>query len=64
VLDWYAATPANPCDDCANLIGGSDRVFRGGAFDNVAIQVRVATNNFGAPITRYAQIGVRCARAL
>jgi formylglycine-generating enzyme required for sulfatase activity len=36
-LDWYAALPPMPCNDCANLMVASFPIIRGGSlFDDAA----------------------------
>lgn len=51
-----------PCDDCANLNETSLRVLRGGAWDNLAENVRASYRLDRAPSLRHRAVGVRCAR--
>ena len=65
-LDWYAPYTGSSGSYVQNPTGGSgsNRVFRGGAWDNsVAIHARAAFRNSEAPTYRYASIGFRCAAA-
>lgn len=62
LLDWYAASYPNPCDDCANLTPGTTRVFRGGSFVNVAQDMRTGKRDTNMPSLRVYDYGVRCAR--
>jgi formylglycine-generating enzyme len=59
-LDGYAAYAA--CTDCAYLATASDRVIRGGSFDNAATRLLPPNRDLDAPMDRNASIGVRCAR--
>lgn len=63
-LDWYSTTYLTPCNDCANLSGGSERVVRGGSFAQVMSALRAGYHRNYAPAFRGSDIGVRCARAL
>jgi formylglycine-generating enzyme len=61
-LDGSGAYP-DPCDDCSNLAATSDRVLRGGGWDNLASEVRGAYR-LGRPSNlRHRAVGLRCARA-
>ena len=60
-LDWYAAY-VDPCTDCADTTAASNRVVRGGSFDNPAQYVRPPVRNFSAPTTNSSRGGFRCAR--
>jgi len=60
-LDWYAGY-TTPCSDCADLAVASYRTVRGGSFDRVAITLRAGNRIPGDPVTRYDNVGVRCAR--
>ena len=59
-LDAYAPY-ATPCDDCAAL-GGTEGVFRGGAFIQTARYLETASRVHGARASRSASVGFRCAR--
>jgi sulfatase modifying factor 1 len=61
VLDW-TANYATPCDDCANLVPSSGRVFRGGSFFDASSYLRAGWRLAGDPKNRSAAFGVRCAR--
>ncbi len=60
-LDW-SANYTNPCNDCADLTPASDRVIRGGSFDDVAVRERAANRDHSPPTNRTSDIGIRCAR--
>jgi formylglycine-generating enzyme len=59
-LDWYATTYAT-CADCANFTAAYGRVVRGDAFFTVLVAPSNRDND--PPSSRYADIGLRCARA-
>lgn len=61
-LDWYADY-VNPCMNCANLIAASSRVFRGGAYNFDATNLRTGHRFSHAPYSRFSNFGVRCARS-
>jgi len=52
----------DPCDDCATTASGQGRVFRGGAFENVAADLEVAYHMWSR--TSHADVGARCARVI
>lgn len=58
---WYEGA-GNPCDNCANIAGGSHRVLRGGAYSFEEVTLRAATRSAEEPAVRRAFIGVRCVR--
>ena len=60
-LDW-SANYTNPCNDCADLTPASDRVIRGGSFDDLAVRERAANRDHSPPTNRTSDIGIRCAR--
>jgi formylglycine-generating enzyme required for sulfatase activity len=63
-LDYYAASYANPCVDCANLNSGSGRAPRDGYFgatDQTLLQSSYRNNGF-YPANRFPSYGFRCAR--
>jgi sulfatase modifying factor 1 len=62
ILDWSADADINPCTDCAQLTAGSNRVVRGGGWDNPASYLFSAVGNAGDPTVRTSDLGVRCAR--
>jgi formylglycine-generating enzyme len=64
ILDWDAGSHPVPCNDCANLTPGSDRVLRGGSFTNMASDLRVASRDHNLPVIRLYDVGFRCARTL
>jgi formylglycine-generating enzyme len=61
-LDLYVSPYPQPCNDCANLTAGSNRVLRSGGFVFVAEGLRVGYRGNFAPITRRYDFGWRCAR--
>jgi formylglycine-generating enzyme required for sulfatase activity len=61
-LDGSGAYP-DPCDDCSNLAATSDRVLRGGGWDNSTAEVRAAYRLGRPPNLRHRAVGLRCARA-
>ena len=60
-LDWYA-TYVDPCTDCAYLTTASNRVLRGGYFNNPASYLLPPPRYDDAPAFRSSGIGFRCAR--
>jgi formylglycine-generating enzyme len=59
-LDSYA--PYDPsCTDCVAL-SGTDRVFRGGAFNQTEAYLAAGSREHGDPATRFGAVGFRCAR--
>ncbi|HEY3355924.1 MAG TPA: SUMF1/EgtB/PvdO family nonheme iron enzyme [Polyangia bacterium] len=63
VLDWYAAYYATPCDNCAAVAAGTDRVFRGGSFYFAGSTLLTSLRVYAAPTNRTAFLGLRCARS-
>lgn len=61
-LDWFAASPPVPCDDCANLVVGSTRAQRGGYYNDGQTYMRGARRASATPGLMSA-MGIRCARA-
>jgi formylglycine-generating enzyme required for sulfatase activity len=52
-----------PCDDCADLTTGTDRVARGGSWDHDHTYLRTSSRgSLGPPTSRSLDVGVRCAR--
>jgi formylglycine-generating enzyme required for sulfatase activity len=62
-LDSYAPTYPVPCDDCATLSPGTQRVARGGGFDDPESFLLTSARIPADPAGRYADVGVRCLRA-
>jgi formylglycine-generating enzyme required for sulfatase activity len=60
-LDVYADY-VTPCDDCAALTGGTQRVIRGGAFDKAKAYLYTSQRDYGDPGARFSDVGFRCAR--
>jgi formylglycine-generating enzyme len=63
-LDYYAASYATPCTDCADLYNGSGRAPRDGYFgatDQTLLQSSYRNNGF-YPANRFYSYGFRCAR--
>jgi formylglycine-generating enzyme required for sulfatase activity len=61
-LDWYDSY-ANPCNNCADLIAASFRVFRGGDFISGASYLRSAyRQSVDLPGVHGVSVGARCAR--
>lgn len=63
MLDWYQ-NPYSPavCNDCANIVAGSFRMVRDGAFFNTASYLGSAHREYKTPLFRHAGTGARCAR--
>ncbi len=62
--DLYATYPSGSQSDPKGLFGGvSDRVMRGGSWDNQARRARAARRGYYGPRTRYKVIGFRTARS-
>lgn len=61
-LDWYGSY-SNPCNDCANLSAASDRMVRGGGFNDGARYSRGAYRGVINPTARSNNVGARCSRA-
>jgi formylglycine-generating enzyme required for sulfatase activity len=62
VLDWYAPSYA-ACSDCAQLAPATNRVIRGGTYNDQHWGARAANRHNHSPTVRGANVGVRCARA-
>jgi formylglycine-generating enzyme len=62
-LDWFAGY-VDPCDNCASVTEGSDKVVRGGYFDGMASSMisSFRSEYAGSPAYRHYFIGLRCAR--
>jgi formylglycine-generating enzyme required for sulfatase activity len=62
-LDWYASPYSMPCNNCADLVEASYRVFRGGYFYFVASGLRSANRYASDPwYGGEYYVGARCAR--
>ncbi len=61
---WYTEPAAGgiPCNDCANLDAGVDRLMRGGSFAFQEDALRAVTRVPQPEMDRLAAIGFRCAR--
>jgi formylglycine-generating enzyme required for sulfatase activity len=61
-LDWYAPY-SNPCVDCAYLYSTNERVTRGAFFNTTDVALLDSTTRgHDTPVTRFDNIGFRCAR--
>lgn len=63
LLDKYSVTYsiAN-CNDCAEIVTGASRVFRGGDWQQAASALPNNVRNQGGPLFRYDYLGGRCVR--
>jgi uncharacterized repeat protein (TIGR02543 family) len=61
--DWYEAYPSTAQTDPAGASSGSDRVARGGSWDDSAEYVRSAHRDDGNPNSRSISVGFRLVRA-
>jgi len=65
-LDVYSAKMDAPCNDCAHLSGGSDRILPGGGFHSGLMPYMLASNrtsiNYATTYRGDYGVGVRCAR--
>lgn len=62
VLDWHAPY-ADPCNNCAKVNDGSQRVTRGGSFlSELDADLRARTRAPEDPAVRFPSMGFRCAR--
>jgi formylglycine-generating enzyme required for sulfatase activity len=62
VSDWYGDYPTGSVSDPAGASSGSDRVPRGGGWDNSAQNARVANRYRRDPASRNVYLGFRLAR--
>lgn len=60
-LDWFGRYTV-PCDNCAAISSGSQRVFRGGNWGTFTFVARTASRTGTSPAQRNIGRGVRCAR--
>lgn len=62
-LDWYGRVPSpSVCNDCANLVVASERVLRGGSFNDSKWNLRSARCYHASPEEHGRLAGARCAR--
>jgi formylglycine-generating enzyme required for sulfatase activity len=61
-LDWYTNF-VTPCTDCAYLTAVSDRVLRGGAYDEITSYLLPTYRAGNFPRSRDYDVGIRCARS-
>ena len=65
-LDVHSAKYDNPCTDCANLSGGTDRVLPGGGFHTGLMPYMLSSSrtslNYATTYRGDYGVGVRCAR--
>jgi sulfatase modifying factor 1 len=62
VLDWHAPY-TNPCENCANVESGTERMTRGGSLlTTLTSELSPRTRTPRAPDLRSPAIGIRCAR--
>ena len=57
--DWYGEYPSSPQNNPRGSSEGSDRVARGGSWDNRARLCRAASRKFGSPDYRSFRLGFR-----
>jgi len=62
-LDWFSGY-ASPCNDCANLITGTDRMIHGGSARDPTGNLRTANRAHILPTSRLNNVGARCARSI
>jgi formylglycine-generating enzyme required for sulfatase activity len=60
--DWYMQPQGYPCDNCADLVTGGGRVYRGGNWLSGSVTLRTAYRGDFAPLSNRKEVGVRCAR--
>lgn len=63
-FDYYASQYVNPCVNCANLTTSPDRVMRGGSALFPTTDMRANHREYGDPLSRFNDVGSRCARSL
>ncbi len=61
--DWYSPNYVSPCKDCAYLSTASDRIVRGGFYDDVASVLVPTSRLWDTPADRDHENGVRCGRS-
>ncbi len=57
--DWYGDNPSGSVTDPSGADSGSNRVYRGGSWNNLAAYCRSALRNYITPTYRYYNLGVR-----
>ena len=66
ILDWHDAGwysgAGSTCVNCANVLGGVNRVKRGGSWGNYTDGMRAADRDSDHASVHFSQIGIRCAR--
>ncbi|MDI6774453.1 MAG: SUMF1/EgtB/PvdO family nonheme iron enzyme [Verrucomicrobiota bacterium] len=64
--DWYSSAyySSSPGTDPRGPTTGTDRVLRGGSWNNYASSARCATRYYIFPDDEYSVTGIRCARGL
>lgn len=62
VQDWYGNYPTGAVSDPTGPSAGSYRGFRGGSWDNVAVNLRSANRNYDDPGFRLSGVGLRLVR--
>ncbi|MHC6202251.1 formylglycine-generating enzyme family protein [Breznakiellaceae bacterium SP9] len=60
--DWYGSYPSVPETDPMGAASESNRVFRGGGWNNSALYMRSAYRDDDTPTVRYSQLGFRVVR--
>lgn len=61
-LDYASPYSSGFCTNCANIANGSERVFRGGSWADLASDLLSYGREFKDPTYRHSAIGGRCAR--
>jgi sulfatase modifying factor 1 len=62
-LDWFTTPYTVPCMDCAAINTATDRVQRGGSFDDDAASMSATSRLHAGPDKHDHSFGFRCARA-
>jgi sulfatase modifying factor 1 len=62
MLDWQGSAYVLPCTDCASLQPSTNRVIRGGSFEDGATLLRTGDRNGIPPLQSAGNVGLRCAR--
>jgi len=63
VFDRWATPYSTPCTDCANATTGTERVERGGSFQDTATYLQGADRGQNTPTNHPQFVGLRCARS-
>jgi formylglycine-generating enzyme required for sulfatase activity len=61
--DWYGTYPNGPTRDPRGPDSGTNRVYRGGGYNDVALFCRAANRGANAPSTTSLSIGLRLSRS-